>query len=136
MSDHELPAGPPRRTDDAADAGFGAATRYDAPPGGTPDTAPGTPALVLAWGELVAFGSWLEATYGVALLLARQDAEEKAGRALADWHVLFAGASSRVRDALGTHTHHEPPAHRQLRDVMLADGIGPDEMVEIRIAAS
>ena len=115
-----------------------------APPSGTgTGTGTGGGGMAVAWADLVDFAWGLEATYGtglracwplhadviqelVALLLARDDAEERAGRALADWHSLLAAAAQRIVVALSacTVTHHEPPAHRQLGQVLSA-GTGP-----------
>ena len=102
-------------------------------PGGGPGTPGGPPAGGPTWGELAAWASWLEQTYGpgllpcwprhpnvvqelVALLAARSDAEARGGRALADWHSLLAAAATRMRDALSacTASRHEPSAHRRL----------------------
>ena len=135
--------------EETTDAAFAAAARLGLPRvgtgtggtggGGTPGSGPGG----LTWDELATWASWLEETYGigliicwprhpgvveelVALLAARLDAEQKQGRALADWHSLLASSAIRIRDALGacTASRHEPSAHRRLdpATVLLPEG--------------
>ena len=135
---------------DPADDAFAAAARLALPPGDAgpgedgADTGTGTATAtagagpLVAWSDLVAFARWTEATYGpgllacwplhpdvlqelAALLAARDDAEAKSGRALADWHSLLAVTGPRIVTALQacSSSHHEPPAHRRLEPASL-----------------
>lgn len=121
---------------------------------------PGTPGGVAAggptWGELAAWAAWLEETYGVgllacwprhagvvqeltALLAARLDAEDRGGRALADWHSVLAAAATRIRDALSacSSSRHEPSAHRRLdpASTLLPEGASAGDAVPVGWAA-